>query len=246
MRAAAARSHAVSLDWDNHPCAAAACTMGLPPNTPLNASIANCTYHLQMSRLVGSSAVPVTAVANESIVGRAAMLVAYLAASEGAAAGWGRFLRPQDGTRLLWENTTIMGHSRGASCEPPTARPELPRLPEPGKPYRIGAACADPPLAGKLFPAQRAIMTGGDGDSDELTFLPWHTWPDRMRPEDLYSLNPIFTSPFGQAVPDPWFFSVTCPNVPEIWLLRLLDEPKNVRVDRACTCAGMRRSPPRI
>ena len=56
MRAAAARSHAVSLDWDNHPCAAAACTMGLPPNTPLNASIANCTYHLQMSRLVGSSA----------------------------------------------------------------------------------------------------------------------------------------------------------------------------------------------
>ena len=95
--------------------------MGLPPNTPLNASIANCTYHLQMSRLVGSSAVPVTAVANESIVGRAAMLVAYLAASEGAAAGWGRFLRPQpqDGTRLLWENTTIMGHSRGASCAPP-------------------------------------------------------------------------------------------------------------------------------
>ena len=89
-------------------------------------------------------------------------------------------------------------------------------------------------------------MTGGDGDSDELTFLPWHSWPDRMRSEDLYSLNPIFTSPFGQAVPDPWFFSVTCPNVPEIWLLRLLDEPKNIRADRAYTCAGMRRSPPRI
>ena len=71
-------------------------------------------------------------------------------------------------------------------------------------------------------------MTGGDGDSDELTFLPWHSWPDRMRSEDLYSLNPIFTSPFGQAVPDPWFFSVRSTTVPEIWLLRLLDEPKNI------------------
>ena len=111
--------------------------MGLPPNTPLNASIANCTYHLQMSRLVGSSAVPVTAVANESIVGRAAMLVAYLAASEGAAAGWGRFLRsPQDGTRLLWENTTIMGHSRGASCAPPT-RPPARNPPHPGLPHPL-------------------------------------------------------------------------------------------------------------
>ena len=89
-------------------------------------------------------------------------------------------------------------------------------------------------------------MTGGDGDSDELTFLPWHTWPDRMRPEDLYSLNPIFTSPFGGPVPDPWFFSVRSTIVPEIRLLRLLDEPRNIFADRACTCVGMRRSPPRI
>ena len=146
--AASVGMHAMSLDWDNHPCAAAACQMNLKPPIVLNASIANCTFHLQMSRLVGSSDIPVTVVANESITGRAAALVEFLAQNEPQGNGWGQFIlnAPAHGTKLNWPKTTIMGHSRGASY---------------------------PPLATRLFPAERAIMTGGDGDVDELEFLGW-------------------------------------------------------------------------
>lgn len=147
--AAAVGMHAISLDWDNHPCAAAACTEGLKPPIVLNSSIANCTFNLQMARLVGASSdIPVTAVGDESITGRAAALVEYLARNEPPGNGWAQFIldAPAHGTKLNWPKTTIMGHSRGASY---------------------------PPLATRLFPAERAIMTGGDGDIDELEFLAW-------------------------------------------------------------------------
>jgi hypothetical protein len=146
--AASVGMHAMSLDWDNHPCAAAACTVGLKPPIVLNASIANCTFNLQMARLVGPSDIPVIVVANESITGRAAALVEFLAQNEPQGNGWGQFIlgAPVHGTKLNWPKTTIMGHSRGASY---------------------------PPLATRLFPAERAIMTGGDGDADELEFLAW-------------------------------------------------------------------------
>jgi hypothetical protein len=76
--AASVGMHSVSLDWDNHPCAAAACQMKYPKGTPLNAAVANCTFQLQMSRLVGSADVPVTSVQPESIVGRTVMLLEYV------------------------------------------------------------------------------------------------------------------------------------------------------------------------
>ena len=50
------------------------------------------------------------------------------------------------GSKLLWEKVTVWGHSRGASY---------------------------PPLVGKLFPADRAIMSGGDGAT-----TPSHKHPD--------------------------------------------------------------------
>jgi hypothetical protein len=136
--AASVGMHAVSLDWDNHPCAAAACTMGMKPPVKLNATIANCTFNLQMSRLVGSSDVPVTNIANDTIVGRAVMLLDYLSKQEPAAADWAQFILPTAtyGSKLAWDKVIVWGHSRGASY---------------------------PPLVSKLFPAQRAIMTGGDG-----------------------------------------------------------------------------------
>ena len=88
-RAAQVGYHAVSLDWDNHPCAAAACTEHIkPPVKTLTASIANCTLNLQLSRLIGTALVDgaVTTVANESIVGRTVMLLDYLSRQEPAAA----------------------------------------------------------------------------------------------------------------------------------------------------------------
>ena len=178
--AASVGMHAVSLDWDNHPCAAAACQMQLK-NRTLDAEAANCTYNLQMSRLVGSSDVPVTNVQPESIVGRSVMLLEYLAKQEPATADWAQFLLPVavNGSRLDWGRVIIMGHSRGASY---------------------------PPLVTKLFPAQRAIMTGGDGDGDEFQFLRWWQLPTIV-PDSLYSMNPIFTSPLGGGPADKWFFT---------------------------------------
>ena len=58
----------------------------------------------------------------------------------------------------------------------------------------------------KLFPAQRAIMTGGDGDGDEFQFLPWWHLPTLV-PDSLYSMNPIFTSPAGSGPGLHWFFT---------------------------------------
>jgi hypothetical protein len=86
--AASVGMHAVSLDWDNHPCAAAACTEHMKPPVTLTASIANCTLNLQLSRLIGTALVDgaVTTVANESIVGRTVMLLDYLSRQEPAAA----------------------------------------------------------------------------------------------------------------------------------------------------------------
>ena len=165
-----------------------------------------------MSRLVGSSDIPVTVVANESITGRAAALVEFLAQNEPQGNGWGQFIlnAPAHGTKLNWPKTTIMGHSRGASY---------------------------PPLATRLFPAERAIMTGGDGDVDELEFLGWSrregpslglsiamclhyfetkSWcltssvttnavPSLTGDENLYSLNPIYTAGFDKAGLSPQY-----------------------------------------
>ena len=125
--AASVGMHAVSLDWDNHPCAAAACEVRSKNGTqmPPNAKTANCTYNLQMSRLVGSLGVPVTNVQPESIVGRTTMLLEYLAKQEPKTANWAQFLLPTpvNGSRLNWGRVTIMGHSRGASCELPAPSP---------------------------------------------------------------------------------------------------------------------------
>jgi hypothetical protein len=62
-----------------------------------------------------------------------------------------------------------------------------------------------PPLITKLFPAQRAIMTGGDGDGDEFQFLPWWRLPTLV-PDSLYSLNPIFTLPLGAPPTQSYFW----------------------------------------
>ena len=45
------------------------------------------------------------------------------------------------------------------------------------------------------------------GDGDELEFLPFWQGKPAMKPSNLYSMNPIFTSPFGHGVGDKWFFS---------------------------------------
>ena len=42
----------------------------LKPGEKENAATGNCTFHLQMSRFVGSSDIPVTVVDDESVVGR--------------------------------------------------------------------------------------------------------------------------------------------------------------------------------
>ena len=117
----------------------------------------------------------------ETIVGRTVMLLEFLDKQE-SSGDWAQYLLKAavNGSRLDWRRITVMGHSRGASY---------------------------PPLVTKLFPAQRAIMTGGDGDGDEFQFdLPWSHLP-ALVPDSLYSMNPIFTSPKGSGPGQSWFFT---------------------------------------
>jgi len=135
----------VSLDWINHPCAAAACCIKQSKAYPqcngpdIPEGSLDCVIALQTMRLLGATAAgsanPVQTINTaNSIVGRAVALIKHLAGAE-PHGGWSQFLTAAN--KFKWSQITVAGHSRGSSY---------------------------PPLVSKYFPARRVISVGGVAD----------------------------------------------------------------------------------
>ena len=148
--AASSGYHAVSVAWDDRPCAACICAKRCDDFNRTR-KLLTCTRNVIAMRFFGTPLAPPNDVgyqvdALNAVLGRLMALIGYLNASSTkssvASGSWGQFVGVHHGNgsraALRWADVTIGGHSRGSDY---------------------------PLLLSKMFGFRRALLFGGPGQA---------------------------------------------------------------------------------